>query len=89
MGVIKSSATQSFHGKTDLARRSLIRGHCINISRRKWPFFTHPPCHAWSHFPRATHPHPSMTYLFFMIWVWVFLWTPQKRWFQILQQLFN
>jgi len=31
-----------------------VRGHCINTSCRKWWFFTHPPCHAWSRFPRPS-----------------------------------
>jgi len=50
---------------------NLIWGHCINTSRRKWPFLTHLPT-----LSRYTHPPTpfSMTYLLFMIWVglWVF-----------------
>src|SRR6218665_475383 len=31
-----------------------LRSHCINTSRRKWPFLTHPPCYTWPIFPRPT-----------------------------------
>src|SRR6218665_302625 len=35
------------------------KGHCIITSLQKWPIWTHslihPPCQAWSGFPRPTH----------------------------------
>jgi len=40
----------------------------------KIEFLTHAPCHAWSGFPRATHPpRGSWRHLLFMKWGWVFL----------------
>ena len=64
-----------------------IWGHCKMTSCWKWPFWTHPPCQAWSGFPRPTHPLIVTSFFVHEMGMDVSVKMPQKYSFTILQQI--
>src|SRR6218665_3775336 len=68
-----------FHSRQHHYRSAHYGGHCINTSRQKWPFLIHPPCHAWSRFPKPTPPPPPTHFFFFFVFGCMFFLQTQKN----------